>query len=165
MKSPLRSSSLFGYRPSDYLGGSRIENIYHLCSNLHVGTRVLFLPGLEMLCHQESLPFWELHDLSSTSSHLFFFIFLQLPMCSAGGRFRLFPQSVQNCREQSEHCVSPTFWCLSTFRGVLEGSVAGEVLALGALNLVWAPKFVQAGDLKCPHALWTASGYSDTEFE
>lgn len=72
MKSPLRSSSLFGYRPSDYLGGSRIENIYHLRSNLHVGTGVLFLPGLEMLCHQDSLPFWELHDLSSTSSHLFF---------------------------------------------------------------------------------------------
>lgn len=124
MKSPLRSSSLFGYRPSEYLGGSRIENIYHLCSNLHVCTSVLFLPGLEMLCRQESLPFWEIFScrISQAPSPFIFFIFLQLSMCSPGGRSRFFPQSVQNCSENRVSTVQvPTLWCLSTYKEFWKG--------------------------------------------
>lgn len=75
MKSPLRSSSLFGYRPSDYLGGSRIENIYHLCSNSHVCTRVFAFAWVGNAVSSGESAFLGdvfLQDLSVTSSHLFF---------------------------------------------------------------------------------------------
>lgn len=169
MKSPLRSSSLFGYRPSDYLGGNRIENICHFWSNLHVCTCVLFL---QMLCHQETLPFWEIFScrISQAPPPFFFYFiffvlfsysFLHIVLEEGPGFFHSQCKTVQ--RTESALCESHILVSLHLERS--SGSVNGEVLALETLSLVWAPKFVQAGDVKRTHALWTASGYSNPEFE
>lgn len=124
MKSPLKSSSLFGFMPITWEEAELKIFI----------TNALIYMSVLVSC------FWKCcvirraclsgsYFLVGSLKHLLpfiFFIFLQLSMCSAGGRSRLFPQSVQNCSENRVTTVWVPHFGVSTFRGVLEGSVTGE---------------------------------------
>lgn len=170
MKSPLRSSSVFGYRPGDYLGRNRIENIYLFCSNLHVCTSVSFLPGLEMLCHQEILPFWEIFSCGISQApplfFLFFFLFSYSFLClvleEGPDFFHSQCKTVQ--RTESALCESHILMSLhlqKSFGKECQWRSAG----FGGLKSCVSSGISTGGDVKCTHALWTASGYSNPQFE
>lgn len=156
MKSPLRSSSLFGYRSITWEEAELKIFITYALIYMSVLVSCFCLGWkccvIRRVCLSGSFSLW---DLSSTSSHLFSlfsYSFLCVVLEEGPDFFHSQCKTVQRTESplcESHILVSPPseeFW-----KGVWK--------LWEAVNLVWAPKFVQAGDVKCTHASCTASGY------